>query len=201
MIEQGDDKWREFIPKGADKVLKDYISDSGIVVWLTGLPKSGKTTIADIVSYELDRHGVKNERLDSHILRQEISKDLGFTKEDRDKNLENAAFIAKLLSRNGSVVISSFISPYISQRDRIRDEVEKNGSFIEVFVKASVETCKSRDKSGIYEKAEQGKIKFFTGVSDPYQEPEDPEIILDTENKSARECANEIVDYVLSKLR
>ncbi len=198
MIAEGNRRWKEFIPKGADRVLEDYLSNNGVVVWFTGLPKAGKSTIANIVSYKLERNGIKNERLDSKFLRSTISKELGFSKKDREINIERAAVITKLLSRNGAVVLSSFISPYREQRAKIRREIEENARFVEVYVKASVETCKKRDDEGIYEKAERGEIKDFTGVNAPYEEPIKPEIVLDTEKMSAEECANKVKQYILS---
>lgn len=198
MIDDGDPSWKEFIPQGADRVLEDYMSGKGIVVWFTGLPKSGKTTIADLASYELDRAGIRNERLDSHGLRETLSKDLGFTKEDRETNMERASYVAELLSRNGTVVLSSFIAPYREQRAQVRKRIEEQGRFVEAFVQASLETAKSRDTEGLYERAEKGEIENFTGVSDPYEEPRHPEILLDTENRSAEDCAHQVVEHVLS---
>ncbi len=201
MISDGDKSWREFIPSGADKVLEDYLSDKGMVVWFTGLPKAGKSTIANLVSYKLERQGIRNERLDSKILRESISSDLMFTKEDRDKNLERAAFIAKILSRNGGIALCSFITPYEKQREEIKKEVNSKARFVEVYVKCSLEECKRRDNEGLYEKAEKGEIKNFTGVSDPYEEPKNPNLVLDTEKKSAEESANEVVKYILSLVK
>jgi len=196
MIEKRDESWKEFIPEGADKILENYLSKSGIVVWFTGLPKSGKKTIANLAGDELERKGIISERLDGGILRKTISKDLGFSKENRSINIERAAFIAKLLSRNGTVVLCSFITPYESERRKLRKELEEKASFVEVYVKSSLEICKLRDKGKLYEKAEKGEIKHFTGVSDPFQEPQNPDLITDTENKTAEECAKEIVNYI-----
>lgn len=201
MVEEKDKSWKKFIPEGADKVLEDYLSEKGVVIWFTGLPKSGKTTIANLVSYKLERLGIKNERIDSKILRNSISKDLGFSKEDRNKNIERATFIAKLLSRNGGVVLCSFITPYKEEREKIKEQINNNATFLEIYVKASLETCKKRDTDSLYKKAEKGEIKNFTGISDPYEPPEKPELILDTENKSAEQSAQEVVDYILSLIQ
>ncbi len=196
LIEKGDDSWKSFMPEGADKVLKDYLSRSGIVIWFTGLPKSGKSAIANIVGDELEKRGIMHERLDGSMLRDNISKDLGFSKEDRLKNLERAAYISKLLSRNGAVVLASFITPYESHRKKIKEDIEEDSTFIEIFVKCSIETCRKRDSEGIYEKADKGEIESFTGVSDPFQEPKNPDIVIDTEKKSPEECTEEVIKYI-----
>ncbi len=200
LIEKNDDSWKEFMPEGADKVLKDYLTRSGIVIWFTGLPKSGKASIANQVGDELEKKGILHERLNGRLLRENISKELGFSKEDRLKNLERAAFVAKLLSRNGAVALCTFITPYESYRTKIRKDIEENGTFVEIYVKASVETCRKRDKEGIYEKADKGEIELFTGVSDQFQEPTKPDITLDTEKKSIEQCVDEIVKYIESLL-
>ncbi len=195
-IENGDDSWKESMPDGADKVLEDYLSNSGIVIWFTGLPKSGKSTIANLVGDKLLKKGITAERLDGGILRKTVSKDLGFSKEDRIKNLERATFIAKLLSKNGAIVLCTFITPYESQREEIKKEIDETGTFIQVFVDSSLETCEKRDIEGLYEKAKKGEIEQFTGVSDPFQKPAHADITLNTEEKSAQECAEEIVKHV-----
>jgi len=197
MIGKGDCSWKDHMPKGADKVLEDYMKQKGMVVWFTGLPKSGKSEIASLTTEELEKHGIRSEMLTGSGLRQTISKELTFSKEDRTKNFERAVFISKLLSRNGAVVLSSFITPYQSQRDQIRKEVEENAAFVQVYVKADIETCKRRDDTGIYKEAEQGQIKDFTGVSQAYEEPENADIVLDTEKKSPTQCAGELAQYIL----
>lgn len=195
MIERGEDTWREIMPEGADKVLEDYLS-KGLVVWFTGLPKSGKSTIAKLLASKLEDKGVNSEQLNGSKLRSTISKELSFSKKDRDTNLERAVYLSKLLTKNGAVVLSSFITPYQDERDRIRKELEEHGSFIQVHVKSSVENCKLRDKDGLYEKAEKGEIEAFTGVSDPYEEPNNADIVLDTDNKSMEECAEELNKFL-----
>jgi len=195
-IEKNDNSWKEFIPEGADKVLKDYLSDNGVVVWFTGLPKAGKSTISKKVSFELEKLGIKAEQLDSKVLRKTISKDLGFSKEDRDKNLERAMYTAQMLSRNGAVVLCSFITPYKNQRQQIRKELEKYGTFVLVYVNSSIENCKERDTEGLYERAEKGELKHFTGVSDPFDEPDDADIVLDTDNMKIEDCAKALVKFL-----
>ncbi len=196
MIEQGNESWRELVPEGADKILHDYLSDKGTVVWFTGLSRVGKREISKLVTLKLEQRGIRTESLDGSILRKTISKDLGFSKKERDQNLERAVYIAKRLARNRALVLCSFITPYTSQRKTIREELEKNSNFIEVYVKASLETCKKRDNDGIYKLAEEGKIDKFTGVSAPYEEPKDPTLVLDTEKKSFDECAEIVVKYL-----
>jgi len=195
-IEKGDETWKEMIPKGADNVLENYLKRKGVVVWLTGLSASGKTTTANAVSDELLKRGIRTERLDGDVLREHLTKDLGFSKKDREENLMRAAFVAKLLARNGVIVIASFITPYNKVRDRIRKELEGETHFVEVFVKATVETCAKRDVKGLYAKAMKGEIKNFTGVNDPFDEPKNPELVLDTEKKSVEECAEQVVEIV-----
>jgi adenylyl-sulfate kinase len=165
----------------------------GCCVWFTGLPCSGKTTVADLVAEELKNRGLRVERLDGDIVRQSLTRDLGFSKEDRDKNIERVTFVAKLLSRNGVAVLVSFVSPYIAARDNARRETT---NFVEVFVDCPVEVCERRDVKGMYKKAKAGEIKDFTGVDDPYEPPPHPEIVLKVAETTAQECR----DTVLRKL-
>ena len=167
--------------------------NAGFTLWLTGLSGAGKTTIALALLPELQARGVKAERLDGDVVRESLTRDLGFSKEDRDKNIERVTFVAKLLSRNGVGVIGSFISPYQATRDMVRRETT---NFIEVFVDASVETCIGRDVKGLYEKAIAGEIPNFTGVSDPYEAPVSPEIIVDTNTETLEESVNKILTYL-----
>ena len=134
------------------------------------------------------------EVLDGDIVRENLSKGLGFSKEDRDTNIRRIAFVANLLSRNGVPVITAAISPYREIRDEAREMMDDR--FIEVYVKASVEVCEERDVKGLYAKARSGEIKEFTGVSDPYEPPENPELVLETESQSPEESAQQILDYL-----
>jgi adenylylsulfate kinase len=165
----------------------------GFTLWFTGLSGSGKTTLAKLVEKELRALGLKVERLDGDIVRQSLSRDLGFTKEDRDKNIERVTFVAKLLARNGVAVLTSFISPYRDVRARAREEI---GNFIEVYCKAPLEVLIERDVKGLYTKALRGEIENFTGISDPYEEPLNPEVICETDKESPEES----VAKVLAKL-
>jgi adenylylsulfate kinase len=165
--------------------------EKGFTLWFTGLSGAGKTTISEIVERELRDRGSRVEVLDGDVVRENLSKGLGFSKEDRDTNIRRIAFVADLLSRNGVPVITAAISPYRELRDEARELM--GDRFIEVFVKASVEVCAERDVKGLYEKAFKGEIKEFTGVSDPYEPPLSPELTLDTEHDSAEEDAAKIL--------
>ncbi|MFQ5801188.1 MAG: adenylyl-sulfate kinase [Candidatus Hydrothermarchaeales archaeon] len=162
----------------------------GFTVWFTGLPCSGKTAVANRVAELLKERGLKVERLDGDIVRQSLTRDLGFSREDRNENIRRVTFVAKLLTRNGVAVLTSFISPYREVRAYAREEI---GSFVEVYVKCPVEVCKERDVKGMYEKAIKREIKEFTGVSDPYEEPPDPEILLETDKETLEESADRVI--------
>jgi adenylylsulfate kinase len=165
--------------------------EKGFTLWFTGLSGAGKTTISHQLEKELRSRGSKLEILDGDIVRENLSKGLGFSKEDRDTNVRRIAFVADLLSRNGVPVITAAISPYKEIRDEARELM--GDRFVEVFVKASVDTCAERDVKGLYEKAFKGEIKEFTGVSDPYEEPENPEFVCDTENETPEEWAPKLL--------
>jgi len=163
----------------------------GFTAWFTGIPCSGKTTIADRVADILREKGYKVERLDGDIVRKGLTSDLGFSKEDRDENIKRVTFVAKLLTRNGVAVLATFVSPYRERRAKTRQQI---GSFVEVYTRCPVEVCMERDVKGMYEKALAGEIKNFTGVDDPYEEPENPELILDTDKESIDECAQRVLE-------
>lgn len=169
-------------------------NDKGFCLWFTGLSGSGKTTITNLLVRELRSRGSKLEVLDGDIVRQNLSKGLGFSKEDRDTNIRRVAFVADLLSRNGVPVITAAISPYKSIRDEARTKMD--GRFIEVYTKAPLEVCEERDVKGLYAKARSGEIKEFTGVSDPYEAPENPELLIETDKQEPEESARQIVDYL-----
>jgi adenylylsulfate kinase len=174
----------------------DRLRGGGFTLWFTGLSGSGKTTIAHLVGPELDRRGQVVEYLDGDTVRTHLSKGLGFSKEDRDAHIERVGWVASRLTRHGGAVIAAAISPYDETRRAARAMVEEFGTFVEVYVKASVDECARRDVKGLYQKAFAGEIKEFTGVSDPYEEPEDAELVLDTELHSPEESAA----LVLAKL-
>jgi adenylyl-sulfate kinase len=168
--------------------------DKGFTLWFTGLSGAGKSTITGHVVEELKSRGSKVEVLDGDVVRENLSKGLGFSKEDRDTNIRRIAFVADLLSRNDVPVITAAISPYEEIRAEARQLMD--GRFIEAYVKVSLEEAERRDVKGLYAKARAGEIKEFTGVSDPYEAPENPELVLDTENQSPEESAQQIVAYL-----
>ena len=155
----------------------------GVTVWFTGLSGAGKTTISEAVEKTLRSHGYKVEPLDGDIVRQNLTKGLGFSKADRDENIRRIGFVAQLLSRNGVVVLVSAISPYREIRDEVRGRI---GDFVEVFVNAPLETCEERDIKGLYKKARAGEIKGFTGIDDPYEAPLKPEVECRTDSRERR---------------
>jgi len=165
----------------------------GFTAWFTGLPCSGKTTVADGVAEALRERGLRVERLDGDIVRKGLTSDLGFSKEDRDENIKRVTFVAKLLTRNGVAVLATFVSPYRERRRKTREEIE---NFVEIYTRCPVDVCIERDIKGMYKKALAGEITNFTGVDDPYEEPEDPELIVDTD----KETIEESVQKVLAKL-
>ena len=166
---------------------------AGFTLWFTGLSGSGKTTIAELVRPELERRGLLVEWLDGDEVREHLSKGLGFSKADRDTNIERIGWVASRLTRHGAAVIVSAISPYVETRQKAREMVEGHGTFVEVFVDASVEECARRDVKGLYEKAFRGEIKEFTGVSDPYESPSSPEVRIESEHEDPEESAQRIV--------
>jgi adenylyl-sulfate kinase len=168
----------------------------GFTLWMTGLSGAGKTTIALELEQKLKERGVKFERLDGDVVRESLTRDLGFSKEDRDKNIERVSFVAKLLSRNGVGVVCSFISPYQAQRDLVRSMTT---NFIEVYVSTPLEVCAERDVKGMYKKAMAGEIPNFTGVSDPYEAPENAEIVIPTHLETVEQSANRVIAYLEEK--
>jgi adenylylsulfate kinase len=172
----------------------------GFTLWFTGLSGAGKSTLAAAVSAELRRRGIPVEVLDGDEVRQNLSKGLGFSREDRDTNIRRIGYVAKLLTRNGVAVITAAISPYRAIREEVRDQI---GAFIEVYVKASLDECIRRDTKGLYRKALAGEIPQFTGVSDPYEEPPAAELVIDTEREEITDSASRVIDrlFELGHLR
>ena len=165
-------------------------ADGGFTLWFTGLSGAGKSTVAELVAAELEARGVPWDLLDGDVVRLNLSKGLGFSKEDRDTNILRIGWVAERLTYHGAAVLVSAISPYRDVRDQVRATIPR---FCEVYVKASVEACARRDVKGLYEKAFKGEIKGFTGVDDPYEPPENPEITIDTEQLSPEESASLVV--------
>ena len=168
----------------------DHQHAKGVTLWFTGLPCSGKSAVADRAAEILKNGGYNVERLDGDIVRQDLTHDLGFSKEDRDENIRRVTFVAKLLTRNNVIVLTSFISPYKAMREHARKEI---GSFIEVYVNTPLETCIQRDVKGMYKKAMAGQIKEFTGISDPYEVPENPEMIMECGAEPLEESARKVI--------
>jgi len=166
----------------------------GFTLWFTGLSGAGKSTLAAAVSAELRGRGIPVEVLDGDEVRQNLSKGLGFSREDRDTNIRRIGYVAKLLARNGVAVITAAISPYRAIRDEVREEI---GAFVEVYVKASLDECIRRDTKGLYARALAGEIPQFTGVSDPYEEPLAAELVIDTEREEVADSASRVVDRLL----
>ncbi len=171
----------------------DRVRGGGFTLWFTGLSGAGKSTIAHLVGPELDRRGLVVEYLDGDTVRTHLSKGLGFSKEDRDTNIERIGWVASRLTRQGGAVIAAAISPYEETRQKVRGMVEEFGTFVEVHIKASVNECARRDVKGLYEKAFKGEIKGFTGVDDPYEDPASPELVVDTEAHDAEQSAALVV--------
>ena len=164
----------------------------GFVLWLTGLSGSGKSTLAEQLHERLERLGKKVEQLDGDILRG-VFPNTGFSKEARDEHIRRVGFMASRLEHHGVIVIASFISPYRAARDFVRNLC---GHFIEVYVKSSLDECQRRDVKGLYKKALAGQIKEFTGIDDPYEEPNQPEITVDTEHQTVEQSMAQIMDYL-----
>jgi adenylyl-sulfate kinase len=170
--------------------------DKGFTIWFTGLSGSGKSTIAEMLFHELQARRLRVEILDGDVVRRNLSKGLGFSKEDRDANILRIGFVARLLTRNGVATICCPISPYKAARDEVREMI---GDFVEVHVHATVEEIAAhRDPKGLYKKAMAGEIKNFTGVDDPYEAPENPELVVDTVVQTPEESLQHVLDCLQS---
>ena len=171
-----------------------------LVVWLTGLSGSGKSTIADGLERKLINESIHTANLDGDTLRNGLNKDLGFSEEDRSEKIRRIAEVSKLLAETGLVVIASFVSPFSKDRNLVKITVGQE-NFIEVFVHASIEECEKRDVKGLYAKARNGEIKNFTGIDSPYEKPENPDLILNTEISEIEDSVELLFNLVLSKIR
>jgi adenylylsulfate kinase len=170
--------------------------ERGCVVWMTGLPSGGKSTLAEMLEAELVRQGRRVQRLDGDELRLHLSKGLGYSREDRDENVRRVGWVARLLARHGVIAIAALISPYRSTRDEIRSG---SGDFLEVWVKASLEECIRRDVKGLYKKALAGDIPHFTGVSDPYEPPLHAEVVVETDRQTPAESLATILSALAAR--
>ncbi len=166
----------------------------GLVLWLTGLPCAGKTTIALELIKLLKARDIPYQHLDGDKIRQKIHTKLGFSKKDRNKNVRMVGDLAHQLNHQGNLVIASFVSPYKSSRQRNRKKIKR---YVEVFVNAPIQVCEQRDVKGMYQKARQGKIKNFTGIDDPYEEPESAEIEVRTDQETPQQSAQKILEYLI----
>lgn len=168
------------------------------ILWFTGLPSSGKSTLANEVEKVLIQSNKRTYILDGDNVRVGLCKDLGFSAEDREENIRRIGEVSKLFVDAGVIVLSAFVSPYRVDRDRIREIVE-DGEFIEIFIDCPVEECEKRDVKGLYKKAREGIIKGFTGIDDPYEEPSNPEIVIKTNEMNIEESTEKIVNYLSEK--
>jgi adenylyl-sulfate kinase len=183
---------------GGGLLLSAAGASQGLMVWITGLSGSGKTTICRALHTELLARGVRVEILDGDIVRKHLSRDLGFSKAERDENIRRIGFVAHLLTRNGVVALVSAISPYRSVREEIRADI---GNFLEVFVNAPLEVCERRDPKGLYKKARAGEFRGFTGVDDPYEPPLSPEVECRTDLESEKESVDKVLAAILKVIR
>ncbi|HEU5002518.1 MAG TPA: adenylyl-sulfate kinase [Actinomycetota bacterium] len=172
-------------------------ADRGVVIWLTGLPSAGKSTVAEAVAVALKARGERVELLDGDLVRENLSKGLGFSKEDRDINIRRIGFVAELLARNGVKVITAAISPYRSVRDEVRAHVGEH--FLEVYISTPQEVCEARDVKGLYAKARSGALTGFTGIDDPYEPPLAPEIEIQTQGETVDASAARVIDVLLNR--
>ena len=185
--------WHEGQIFRADR--ETVLGQRGVTVWLTGLSGSGKSTIAVGAEKALVDSGRLAYVLDGDNVRHGLNQNLGFSPEDRTENIRRIGEVAKLFTDSGVIVFASFISPYRSDRDEVRELMEP-GDFVEIFVAADLETCEERDVKGLYVKARKGEIPEFTGISAPYEEPEKPELVLDTNRQSVAESVDQIISYL-----
>ena len=165
------------------------MADQGFTIWFTGLSGSGKSTLSEIIEQRLQARGRNVEVLEGDIVRTHLSKGLGFSREDRDTIIKRFAFVCGLLTRNGVICISAAIAPYREAREWARQQI---GNFVEVYVKCPIEVCRQRDVKGLYKLVDEGKIKGFTGVDDPYEEPEHPELLVETDKETIEESVSRI---------
>lgn len=169
----------------------------GVCLWFTGLSGAGKSTITDVLTVLLLEHGRQMTILDGDVVRTNLSKGLGFSREDRDANIRRIGFVAAEIARHGGVVICAAISPYKATRDDVR-RLFGEDQFVEIYVNTPLEVCEARDTKGLYAKARRGEIKEFTGIDDPYEAPVSPEIACDTVNYVPEENARQILDYLIA---
>lgn len=179
---------------------KKMNNQNSFLIWFTGLSGSGKSTIANVVEQKLFAMGIKTYTLDGDNIRKGINKDLSFSPKDRTENIRRIAETANLMIDAGLVILAAFVSPYKKDRGDIKNIV-KDVNFVEVFINTSIEECERRDVKGLYKKARAGEIKNMTGISAPYEEPENPNIKINTEKETVEEAVSRIIDYITPKLQ
>ncbi|MBC8106069.1 MAG: adenylyl-sulfate kinase [Anaerolineae bacterium] len=184
--------WHDGTVSRADRQKK--LDQKGVVVWMTGLSASGKSTISCLLEQMLLDRGRFAYRLDGDNIRHGLNRNLGFTQEDRAENIRRIGEVAKLFADAGIIAITSFISPYKKDRDAVRGNL--GGDFVEVYINVSLAAAEARDPKGLYKKARSGQLKGFTGIDDPYEAPDSPEIVIDTEKLSAQQAAETIIGYL-----
>ncbi len=204
--------WHDHAVSRAER--EELNGNRGCVVWFTGLSACGKSTVANLVDHKLHSMGIHSFVLDGDNIRHGLNAGpgmlkerhgeefaarfgLGFSAQDREENIRRIGTVAKLFSEAGVIALTAFISPYRVDRNRVRESMD-NGDFIEIFVDAPIEVCEARDPKGLYKKARAGEIKGFTGIDDPYESPENPELVLDASTKTAEELADEVLAYLKS---
>ena len=185
--------WHEHRVSAADR--QTLMGHRGALLWFTGLSGAGKSTVANAVDHLLNQKGVHTYVLDGDNVRMGLNKNLGFSPEDRTENIRRIGEVGKLFADAGLITLTAFISPYREDRDAARALFEQ-GQFLEVYVKASLETCEARDPKGLYKKARAGEIKGFTGIDAPYEEPRNPEITLDSDGKDVDALAGEVISHL-----
>ena len=185
--------WHEHIVKREDR--EELLNQKGTLLWFTGLSASGKSTVANEVASRLFKSGKLTYVLDGDNVRHGLNKNLGFSPEDREENIRRISEVGNLFVDAGIITTTAFISPYRKDRDHAR-EILGEGRFIEIFVKASIDTCEARDPKGLYKKAKSGEIKEFTGISAPYEEPLNPEIVLDADSQTIEEEVEAVMNYL-----
>jgi adenylylsulfate kinase len=185
--------WHQPLVTQADRETRNQYK--GVVLWLTGLPSSGKSTLAHEVERLLFERGCNSYVLDGDNVRHRLNKDLGFSPEDRKENIRRIGEVANLFTEAGVIVLTAFISPYQADRDQAR-AVNEQGRFLEIYCKCTLEECERRDPKGLYRRARQGEIREFTGVNAPYEEPVSAEIVVDTDKHTLEECAQQILRHL-----
>ncbi len=185
--------WHETTVTKQDR--EELLNQKGCVVWFTGLSGSGKSTLANAVAHQLHERNHHTYVLDGDNVRHGLNKNLGFSPEDREENIRRVGEVAKLFVDAGTIVMTAFISPYRTDRDQARDLIEEN-RFVEVFVECPLNICEERDPKGLYKKARSGEIKEFTGISAPYEEPNNPEVVVNTSELSVIESAHQVIVYL-----